>query len=407
MNLFEQHLRLSDLTLLIDRVLYNNFGSNTYWVKAETSDVKNYPDRQYCFLTLVEKEGNQVIAKMDAVIWKQQYHIIREFVENTGVGFDKNISLLLRVQLGFSAQYGLRLQILELNAGYTLGAIELQKQEVLKQLVEQNPETISLINGEYITYNNQLLLPVVIQKIALITAPGSDGERDFLHELQHNIYGYQIEIDSYLTQIQGNTAAQSILEKLNLIITLGIKYDLVVIVRGGGSQLDFSAFDAYDLSLRVASFPIPIIAGIGHERNISIVDLMCYASLKTPTKAAAFIIDNNLAFEQQINTLKNRLVSITDSIIQSAKSKIEKSELILKNAVTLYFRDKNNLLNQKIISIKLLDPTHILSRGFAILKNKEGVIMNSLNLEPGNVITAITKDAELTLITQEVIPLKK
>ena len=103
MNLFEQHLRLSDLAALIDQTLYHKFGPNTFWVKAETSDIKNYFDRQYCFLTLVEKDGTQVIAKMDAVIWRQQYHIIKEFSKATGISFDKNISLLMRVQVGFNA----------------------------------------------------------------------------------------------------------------------------------------------------------------------------------------------------------------------------------------------------------------------------------------------------------------
>ncbi len=402
MNLFEQHLKLSDLAALIDQTLYSKFGPNTFWVKAETSDIKNYFDRQYCFLTLVEKEGNTIIAKMDAVIWRQQYHIIKEFSKSTGVSFDKNISLLMRVQVGFNAQYGLRLQVLELDSGFTLGAIELQRQATLVQLLAYNPENIALINGEYVTYNNKLRLPKVIQKIALITAPGSDGERDFKHELNNNAFAYHFDVDSYLTQIQGKDADKAILGQLNLILSIGKKYDLVAIVRGGGSQLDFSAFDTYDLGLKIASFPIPIIAGIGHERNVSIADLMCFSSLKTPTKAASFIIEHNTIFEQQIDRLKSRLVYVAEGIIQSSKNNIERAAVALKNATVIYFKDKHNALNQKSLNIKLLDPSNVLARGYAILQNKDGIIMQADKLIKGDNITAITKDAVLHLTANEV-----
>ncbi len=402
MNLFEQHLKLSDLAALIDQTLYSKFGPNTFWVKAETSDIKNYFDRQYCFLTLVEKEGNTIIAKMDAVIWRQQYHIIKEFSKSTGVSFDKNISLLMRVQVGFNAQYGLRLQVLELDSGFTLGAIELQRQATLVQLLAYNPENIALINGEYVTYNNKLLLPKVIQKIALITAPGSDGERDFKHELNNNAFAYHFDVDSYLTLIQGKDADKAILGQLNLILSIGKKYDLVAIVRGGGSQLDFSAFDTYDLGLKIASFPIPIIAGIGHERNVSIADLMCFSSLKTPTKAASFIIEHNTIFEQQIDRLKSRLVYVAEGIIQSSKNNIERAAVALKNATFICFKDKHNALNQKSLTIKLLDPSNVLARGYAILQNKDGIIMQADKLIKGDNITAITKDAVLHLTANEV-----
>jgi len=403
MNLFEQHLRLSDLAALIDQTLYSKFGPNTFWVKAETSDIKNYFDRQYCFLTLVEKDANSTIAKMDAVIWRQQYHIIKDFSKATGISFDKNISLLMRVQVGFNAQYGLRLQILELDSGFTLGAIELQRQATLMQLVEMNPKTMSLVNGAYVTLNAKLTLPMVLQKIALITAPGSDGERDFKHELMHNALGYYFEVDSYLTQIQGKDADKAILGQLDLILNIGKKYDLVAIVRGGGSQLDFSAFDTYDLGLKIANFPIPVVAGIGHERNVSIADLMCFSSLKTPTKAASFIIEHNSIFEQQIDRLKSRLVYVADGIIQSSKNNIERASVALKNAAVIFFKDKHNALNQKTLTIKLLDPSNVLARGYAILQNKNGIIMQADKLKKGDKITATTKDAVVDLITDMVV----
>ncbi|MFN4811608.1 MAG: exodeoxyribonuclease VII large subunit [Bacteroidota bacterium] len=405
MNLFEQHLKLSDLASLIDQTIYARFGQNTFWVKAETSDIKNYYDRQYCFLSLVEKEGTQIIAKMDAVIWRSHYHIIKAFSVATGVGFDKNISLLMRVQVHFNAQYGLRLHILELDSGFTLGAIELQRQATLNKLLTEHKDVVTLLDGEYITQNKQLKLAPVIQKIALITAPGSDGERDFKHELSHNAFGYQFEVDSYLTQIQGKDAYLSILAQLDLIMDMNKAYDVVAIVRGGGSTIDFSAFDTYELGLRIASFPIPIIAGIGHERNISIADLMCYNSLKTPTKAAAFAVEHNNNFELQIEKLKTRLTTVAEGVIRTSKNNLEKMALSLKNAAVIFFKDKHHALDHKGIAIKLLDPSNVLSRGYAILQNKDGIIMQAQKLKQGDKIKAITKDAELHLTTDEVLPL--
>ena len=292
--------------------------------------------------------------------------------------------------------------MLELDSGFTIGAIELQRQATLMQLVQKNPSTISLINGEYITLNAKLTLPLVVQKIALITAPGSDGERDFKHELNHNAYGYHFEVDSYLTQIQGKDADKAILGQLDLILDIGKKYDLIAIVRGGGAQLDFSAFDTYDVGLKIATFPIPIVAGIGHERNVSIADLMCFASLKTPTKAASFIIEHNTIFEQQVERLKARLVKVTEGIMQSSKNNLEKASVALIKATEIFFKDKHHALQQKSLSIKFLDPSNVLARGYAILQNKQGIIMQANLLSKGEKITAITKDAELHLITEEV-----
>ena len=404
MNLFEQHLRLSDLAALIDQTLYNKFGPNTFWVKAETSDIKNYYDRQYCFLSLVEKEGSTILAKMDAVIWRQQYGIIKKFTENTGVSFDKNISLLMRVQVGFNAQYGLRLQVLELDSGFTLGAIELQRQAVLTRLVTDFPAVVKLVDGQYFTQNQRLKLPLVVQKIALITAPGSDGERDFKHELENNVFGYKIEVDSYLTQIQGKDADVAILKQLSLIEELHKPYDLVAIVRGGGSQLDFSAFDTFDLGLKIAQFNTPIITGIGHERNVSIADLMSFSTLKTPTKAASFIVEYNANFERNIESFKSTLLSVTDDVIRLSKNNIERKALALKNASLIYLKDRQSSLNEMAISIKHLNPDNVLARGYAMLLKNNEVIIATNTLKPGEQIEAKTKNAMLNLTVNAVEP---
>ena len=187
-------------------------------------------------------------------------------------------------------------------------------------------------------------MPTLIQKIALITAPNSDGQRDFKKEIENNKHEYAFSIQEYLTQIQGDTAHTLILQQLNLIEQEKENFDVVVIVRGGGSQTDFKPFDDYELSKYVASFPIPILTGIGHDRNTSIVDLMCLQH-KTPTKVATFIIDHNFTFEVEILDLKERVAVQVKNLIENAKEDLEEMKRLVRS----------------------FSPATILNRGFAII----------------------------------------
>ncbi|MCX6272312.1 MAG: exodeoxyribonuclease VII large subunit, partial [Bacteroidetes bacterium] len=265
---------LSELADLIENLVKDAFYNQSYWVVAETSDVKNYPDRGYCFVTLVEKEGKDTLARLEGVIWSKQYHIIREFEVASGIRFDKNIRLLLKVMVDFSAQYGLKLIIQDIDPSFSIGNLELEKKKILNRLLAENPDVIHYVDGNYITVNKRLTLPLALQRIALLTAPQSDGLRDFRHELEENPYGYRFIIDEYLTQIQGRRAEYQIVDQLEAIARLKNRYDIAVIARGGGSQLDFGPFDTYEAGLAVAGFNLPLITGIGHERNVSIVDMM-------------------------------------------------------------------------------------------------------------------------------------
>lgn len=397
MQLFETHLKLSELTFLVEETLAKRFANKTIWVTAETSDIKNYPDRQYCFLSLVEKDGKNILAKMDAVIWRQQYHIINAFTKATSIPFAQNINLLLKVEVGYNSQYGLRLQIMEIDHSFTIGNLELERQSILSKLVAENPTIIKFINGEYYTYNKQIQLPKVIQRIALITAPGSDGERDFKHELSSNPYAYTFFIDDYLTQIQGRDADKAILAKLEQINTSNIAYDGVVIVRGGGSQLDFSAFDTYEIGKTIAGFKTVIITGIGHQRNVSIADMMSYTSVKTPTKAAAFIIEHNLSFEEEMLQMRQMILDTSLHIFQTAKERLNNTTSALKYAGETYLRQAKSNLNEKVIAVKHLDPENVLNRGYAMLMKDNKIIVNPDDLHTGETIKAKLKQTILTL----------
>ena len=397
-------IRLSDLAFTIEAVLDDAFAGRTVWVIAETSDIKNYPDRQYCFLTLVERDTGgkrDTLAKLEATIWRRQYHLIRAFEQATGVAFARNIQLLLRVAVSYNAVYGLRLDIQQIDHSYTLGNLERERQAILDALVKDHPELVWQQDGQYFTANQLLPRPPVWQRIALISAPGSDGLRDFRHELTNNAFGYQIEMDEYLSQIQGQGAEKAIAAQLARIQENATEYDAVVIVRGGGSQLDFGSFDTYLMGETVAGFPIPVLAGIGHERNVSITDMLCHASVKTPTKAAAFLIDHNRQFEEKCLLLRDRLISASRQTMQSTADTLKTDIDRLRYALFGFMKNRQTELTEKTVTIRHLDPANVLKRGFALVIKDGKIVTKGADLHPNDTVQLRMADETVTVTVQE------
>ena len=395
-------IRLSDLAFTIEAVLDEAFGQKVLWVVAETSDIKNYPDRGYCFLTLVEREtGRETLAKLDACIWRKHYHTIRDFEGATGVAFARNIQLLLMVSVGFSPVYGLRVEILKIDPSYTIGNLERERQAVLDTLVQNHPDLVWMEAGQYITANQLLPRPAVMQRLALISAPGSDGWRDFRHELAQNAYGYTFAVDEYLTQVQGVGAERAICGQLEQIRASSIPYDAVVIVRGGGSQLDFGSFDTFLMGHAVAGFGIPILAGIGHERNVSLTDMLCHESVKTPTKAAAFLIDHNRQFEENCLRLQDRLGTVAREALQTAREQLDSETERLRFVMHNYFRDRHTDLTEKAVTLRHLDPANVLRRGYALLLRGDRILTSINDVRPGDTLRVQLRDGTITVISEQ------
>lgn len=396
-------IRLSDLAYTIDAVLEASFGGKAMWVLAETSDIKNYPDRQYCFLGLVEREGSQTVAKLDAVIWRKNYAILREFEAATGVAFARNIQLLLLVSVTYSPAYGMRLEIHQIDHAYTLGNIERERQAVLDTLVREHAHCVWMDQGQYITSNQMLDRPAVWQRIALITAPSSDGWRDFRQELVNNPWGYHFAVDEYLTQVQGQGADKAICGQLEQIIRCNVPYDAVVIVRGGGSQLDFGAFDTLRMGVAVAGFPYPILAGIGHDRNISITDMLCHQSVKTPTKAAVFLIEHNRLFEENCLQLAYRVAEASREVMQNAREEIDEVTDRFRYGTQTYLRNRHIELTEKSTTLRHLDPVNVLRRGYVMLSRNGQILTRADAFHPGDEVQAQFADGvvELTVNTEQ------
>lgn len=372
-------IKLSELVSRIRDAIESRFEGEIFWVTAEITDVRPNPQKQWCFLKFIEKDGQTITTRIEGVFWPNSFYQIDKFEKLTKTKFTNGLEITCKVRVRFNTRYGLKLDVLEIDPSHILGKLELEKQQTLDRLVKENPTTIRFIDGQYVTKNNRLELPVVFQNIALITAANSDGQRDFKKELEHNKYGYAFSISEFLTQMQGDNASNLILQQLQLIEKEKENFDVVAIVRGGGSQTDFKPFDDYELAKCVATFPIPILTGIGHDSNVSIVDLMARQH-KTPTKVATYIVDHNMNFEALMEELKKRFFQAVKNLIEDEKDSLKELKRVVKSS----------------------SPTTILNRGFAIVTSNGKILTNPRAIKINSQLQTILKNETIySTVTQK------
>lgn len=430
-----RRLPLSILATLIQETIEQVFEAETFWVIAEITDVKKYAHKRWCFLKLIEKNKEHIVTEMQAVLWANAFAELQQFERRTGQAFADGLEISCRVAVRFHPRYGLKLEILEIDSAFTLGQIELQRQQTLDLLLRQYPSQIQLVDGDYITANKQLQWPKVLQRIALIAATGSDGERDFLQELQHNAYGYDFNVQVFTASVQGQQAVQEITAQLDEIRQQASSFDVVAIVRGGGSNTDFAAFDHFDIARRIALFPIPVFTGIGHDRNTSIADMMGW-QFKTPTKVAAAIVAVSLQFDSdlmQLNqqlteTVEDRMAGIQQQlqhwqqklsllvphrlqrqrerlhdlqllIDRSSKDQwkmandaLQQMQLRVKQSWQHQLRNQQVLLEQTSRLIEQVSPDKILNRGFAMLLQNDRIITDASQLDKDKPLQTVLKN---------------
>lgn len=385
------HIKLSELNAKINNVIETAFNTQTFWVIADITNHTFRQQKNYHNFELVEKDqhSNNIIAKVSGKAWGSGSTRIKNFEQVTGQKFTNNINVLVQVKVTFHSVYGLALDIVDIDTNFTLGVLEQQRQATLQKLVAENA-FIQKVGDRYITKNNQLPLPAIIQKIAVISSKTSAGGEDFKHTLQNNPFGYKFFIDDYFTVVQGEANADQFLAKLIEVFQSQKPYDIVVITRGGGAQTDFLIFDNYNIGRAVAKFPIPIITGIGHQKNETIADLMAHTQTKTPTKAAEYIIAHNKAFEeailsfqktiliksqqlfsthfQNLSALNSIVVNNTRNILNNYKdSLVQINQVTINTSKSILFNNKNELV--QITSAILSKPKIILYNRINDIKN--------------------------------------
>lgn len=342
-----QHIKLSELTSKIEQVFKQNFFNQHYWIVAEISGHKFYPDTDRHYFDLVEKTpGSEVeVAKLKAKSWSEGSANILQFEKQTGQKFESGLQVLIKVKVDYHSVFGLSLTLVDIDSSFTLGNIEKQRRNTLLKLVSENPDFIRLSGEEYITRNKELSLSLVIQKIALIASPNSEGYADFIHTINNNQYQYKFEVDNYFSTVQGRDAEKELINTLINIHQSNIKYDCVVLIRGGGAKTDFLVFDTYHLARAVAKFPIPIITGIGHHKDVSIVDLMAHSPTKTPTKCAELIISNNKLFEDALIKTRSSLLIKTQQLLNTTRNNINNEQVSIISNVQYLLKNENQKID--------------------------------------------------------------
>ncbi len=341
-----KELTLSQLTALIKETIDLTF-SEPVWVIAEISRATF---RDHVYLDLVEKaEGSDTpIAQMRATIWRSyRRNVVEKFELLTGQAFSEGLKVLVNGYVSYHPRYGLSLDIRDIDPYYTLGDLYRRRQEVIHQLKEEG----------IFDMNRSLPLPLVIQRIAVISSETAAGYEDFVNHLEVNNYGIRFYHRLFKAYVQGEQAEQSIISALDEIFKVHEQFDVVVIIRGGGSKTDLSVFDSYELAANVAQFPLPVITGIGHTRDESVVDMVANLSLKTPTAVADFIVERASDFLGELGLLHSRLTKAVSYFITSQKLDLNNLYSTVREKAKGYLWSQRYSLEQ--INSKLYNATKL------------------------------------------------
>lgn len=400
--------RLYELQAIIKAALGDAF-PGAYWVTAEIAECKSN-QRGHCYLELVEKEEDKIIAQVKATIWAYDYRrLSQKFKAATGEPLKPGMRLLLFVSVSFHEVYGLSLNVKDIDPTYTLGEMARKRKEIIERLRREG----------VIDENKKRPLPLVPQHIAVISSPTAAGYGDFFNQLDGNLYGYKLVHILFPAVMQGQEAELSVTAALKKIRRLQDRFDVVVIIRGGGSAIDLSCFDSYDLAAAIARFPLPVITGIGHEKDDTIADMVAHTKMKTPTAVAEFLLSGIRSFEEGILSLQHRLSLSAERLLKDARYALNgiAQKLVVipaclaapRNRLLLLERELQGRLRESLLrqhsrlevcaqAVRLLDPAKVLRRGYSITRCNGAVVKEASQVKKGAVITTRLHNGTVTSI---------
>lgn len=333
---------LSELNSAIKETIETTF-PETVWVVAEISECRAHK-KGHCYLELVEKRGEMLVAQIKANIWAYTYRSLsQKFEKATEETLKAGMQVLLSVDVTFHEVYGLSLNIKDIDPTYSLGEMARKKRETIEKLKKEG----------LIDLNKQLPLPLVPQRIAVISSSSAAGYGDFVNHLERNPYGYKVHHTLYQAIMQGAETEESILVALELIRDRAGDYDAIAVIRGGGSKIDLSCFDSYRLAAEVAGFCLPVITGIGHERDDTVVDLVAHTRLKTPTAVAEFLISGMREFEERLLEGQRRLTRLAGEMIREEGHRLRYLAQHISHQSTKRFHDEHRRLHMTIHNLRL------------------------------------------------------
>ncbi|HOG41056.1 MAG TPA: exodeoxyribonuclease VII large subunit [Bacteroidales bacterium] len=379
----------------ISEVLAEAF-TDSLWVRSEVSEC-SVNRSGHCYLTLVEKEekSGRLLAKCSAVIWAQTYRILSaHFRSVTGSDIVAGMNILVKVQVNYSELYGLSLNIRDIDPSFTVGNLELERQRTIARLSEEGMMDI----------NSSLELPALPRSLAVISAETAAGYRDFMEHLHGNQYGFTFATTLFPAPMQGAEAPSGIIAALDTIAQRIDEFDAVLILRGGGSVMDLVCFDDYELALNVAQFPLPVLTGIGHDKDYHVIDMVAWHNLKTPTALADFFIEMFVHEEQAVAALISRLKLALKSKSHRELALFDNMKVRIRSAVSLKASEalrRVDLLQTRLIAA---NPRTLIEKGYLVVLKDGRRIATGAELVPGERLKVMFSDAvvECEVVSSEI-----
>ena len=367
--------------------------SNRLWIKAEVAAVKAR-NGGHCYLELSQSDESGLIAKASAIIWSSKYRFIAPYFESvTGSPIQEGMVVLVEVQPTYSQLYGFSLIINDIDPEYFLGLKELERQRTMERLQSEG----------LMDLQKELALPALPYHLAVISAADAAGYRDFMRHLDENPYGFKVAPVLYPALMQGTDCPSSIIAALDAVLDSGKEYDAVLILRGGGSKLDLSCFDDYDLAAVIAQYPLPVLTAIGHDQDFHVCDMVAHEYVKTPTALADFIMGMYEDEDARLTSYQTRMRLAFSARVSAMENQAGRLGDRIRNAFAVKVSLAESVLNVLQTRMTAADPRRIMERGYALAVDAGGVVLKSAaGVSAGDRVSVMFSDGIIVAEVKEI-----
>ena len=388
----KEHIDLLELQNRLKQGIEGLFSSRI-WIKAEISAVKARSGG-HCYMELSQSDDKGLVAKASAIIWSSRYRFIAPYFESvTGSPLKEGMTVLVEVQVNYSQLYGMSLIINDIDPEYSLGVRALERQKTIERLQAEG----------LMDLQKELALVSLPYRIAVISAEDAAGYRDFMRHLHDNPYGFAFETVLYPALMQGADCPDSIIAALDAVNESEEKYDVVMILRGGGAKLDLACFDDYDLAAVIAQYPLPVLTAIGHDQDHHVCDMVAYEYLKTPTALADFILEIYEDEDARLSSFASRMRLAFTGRLAAMETSVANLNVRIRNASVTKVSLCESSLELLRTRIEAADPRSIIKRGYALATDAEGVVLKGVGGRiSGDKVSVMFADGSMDCVVENV-----
>ena len=388
----KEHIDLLELQNRLKQGIEGLFSSRI-WIKAEISAVKARTGG-HCYMELSQSDDKGLVAKASAIIWSSRFRFISPYFESvTGSPLKEGMTVLVEVQVNYSQLYGMSLIINDIDPEYSLGVRALERQKTIERLQAEG----------LMDLQKELALASLPYRIAVISAEDAAGYRDFMRHLHENPYGFAFEPVLYPALMQGVDCPDSIIAALDAVNESEEKYDVVMILRGGGAKLDLACFDDYDLAAVIAQYPLPVLTAIGHDQDHHVCDMVAYEYLKTPTALADFLLEMYEDEDARLSSFASRMRLAFTGRLAAMETSVANLNVRIRNASVTKVSLCESSLELLRTRIEAADPRSILKRGYALATDADGVVLKGVGGRiSGDKVSVMFADGSMDCVVENV-----